>query len=112
MPDINRPDLARGLNCQPMIIFATAYKQHAFNGFELDAIDYLLKLFHFNALKKPWIDIVHMESLEMSQPSITEYRDLPMHFRSGIDGCRKFNSTKNTEEILSLPQKIPAPEIL
>jgi DNA-binding LytR/AlgR family response regulator len=43
MPDISGVDLVRSLQEQPMVIFTTAYKQFAFEGFELEALDYLLK---------------------------------------------------------------------
>ncbi len=43
MPDITGLDLVKSLQNKPMIIFTTAYKKFAVDGFELDAIDYLLK---------------------------------------------------------------------
>jgi two-component system, LytTR family, response regulator len=43
MPDITGIDLARSLEKKPLIIFTTAYKNFAFEGFELEALDYLLK---------------------------------------------------------------------
>lgn len=43
MPDITGLDLVRSMQDPPMIIFITAYKKFAFEGFELNAIDYLLK---------------------------------------------------------------------
>jgi len=43
MPDITGIDLVRSLTDKPMVIFTTAYKNFAFEGFELEAIDYLLK---------------------------------------------------------------------
>jgi two-component system LytT family response regulator len=43
MPDISGIELARSLEKKPMIIFTTAYKKFAFEGFELEALDYLLK---------------------------------------------------------------------
>lgn len=45
MPDVSGIDLARSLPGAPMIIFTTAYSEHAVTGFELNAIDYLLKPF-------------------------------------------------------------------
>ncbi len=45
MPDISGLELARSLARPPMIIFTTAYSEHAVQSFELDAIDYLLKPF-------------------------------------------------------------------
>jgi len=49
MPDISGIQLARSLNRrQPMIIFTTAYGKYAVEGFNVDAIDYLLKPFEFS----------------------------------------------------------------
>ena len=47
MPDISGLDLVRALDPGPMIIFTTAHKKFAHEGFELDAVDYLLKPFSF-----------------------------------------------------------------
>lgn len=43
MPDISGLELVRSLKEKPLIIFTTAYKQFALEGFEVDALDYLLK---------------------------------------------------------------------
>ena len=43
MPDISGLDLVRALEKAPMIIFTTAHKKFAFEGFEVSAVDYLLK---------------------------------------------------------------------
>ncbi|MBN8857200.1 MAG: response regulator transcription factor [Sphingobacteriales bacterium] len=43
MPDITGLDIVRSLEERPMVIFTTAHKKFALEGFELDAIDYLLK---------------------------------------------------------------------
>jgi len=48
MPDITGVDLVRSLQEKPMIIFTTAYKKFAFEGFELEALDYLLKPINSN----------------------------------------------------------------
>ncbi|MBC7565472.1 MAG: response regulator transcription factor [Pedobacter sp.] len=45
MPDINGIDFLHALSNPPMVIFTTAYSEHAVKSFELDAIDYLLKPF-------------------------------------------------------------------
>ncbi len=45
MPDINGIDFLRAIPNPPMIIFTTAYAEHAVQSFELNAIDYLLKPF-------------------------------------------------------------------
>jgi two-component system LytT family response regulator len=45
MPDISGIDLFNSLSKKPLVIFTTAYSEHAVTGFELDAVDYLLKPF-------------------------------------------------------------------
>ncbi|MBZ5857256.1 LytR/AlgR family response regulator transcription factor [Flavihumibacter profundi] len=45
MPDITGIDFLKSLANPPMVIFTTAYSEHAVESFELDAIDYLLKPF-------------------------------------------------------------------
>jgi two-component system LytT family response regulator len=52
MPDITGLDLVRSLEHKPLIIFTTAYKNFAFEGFELDALDYLLKPIDFERFAK------------------------------------------------------------
>ena len=45
MPDISGTDFVNCLKNPPMVIFTTAYSEHAVKSFELDAVDYLLKPF-------------------------------------------------------------------
>ncbi len=45
MPDISGIELLKSLFRPPMVIFTTAYSEHAIESFELDVIDYLLKPF-------------------------------------------------------------------
>src|SRR5438067_3147728 len=52
MPDITGVDLVRSLEKKPLTIFTTAYKNFAFEGFELEAIDYLLKPIDFERFTK------------------------------------------------------------
>lgn len=47
MPDINGIEFAQSLAKSPMIIFTTAFRDYAPEGFELDALDYLLKPISF-----------------------------------------------------------------
>src|SRR6266496_3879731 len=45
MPDISGIDFLKSIPNPPMVIFTTAYSEHAVQSFELDAIDYLLNPF-------------------------------------------------------------------
>jgi DNA-binding LytR/AlgR family response regulator len=52
MPQINGLDFLKSLYNPPLIIFTTAYKEHAFQGFEYDAVDYLIKPFSSDRFTK------------------------------------------------------------
>lgn len=43
MPDVSGLEFYASLPQKPLVIFTTAYAEHAITGFELDAIDYLMK---------------------------------------------------------------------
>lgn len=45
MPDISGLELLKQISPKPITIFTTAFSEHALKGFELDALDYLLKPF-------------------------------------------------------------------
>lgn len=45
MPDISGLEFFNSLAKKPLVIFTTAYSEHAVTSFELDAVDYLLKPF-------------------------------------------------------------------
>ena len=43
MPMLNGLDLVKSLDIQPAIIFTTAHREYAVEGFEVEAVDYLVK---------------------------------------------------------------------
>jgi len=52
MPDISGLELVRSLSQPPMVIFTTAYKNFTVDGFELDAVDDLVKPIAFERFEK------------------------------------------------------------
>lgn len=52
MPDLRGTELVRTLSQKMMVIFTTAYKNYAWEGFELDAVDYLVKPISFERFDK------------------------------------------------------------
>lgn len=52
MPGLNGIELYKELLPKPMVIFTTAYMEYAVDGFELNAIDYLLKPFDFDRFQR------------------------------------------------------------
>lgn len=52
MPELLGTDFVRTLKNPPKIIFTTAYRKYAIEGFELDAVDYLLKPISFERFLK------------------------------------------------------------
>lgn len=72
MPDLNGMDFVRALTQKPKTIFTTAYSEYAFQGFQVDALDYLLKpisyAFFLKAANKAkiWFD------LNRKQPDLTQ----------------------------------------
>ncbi len=52
MPDLNGMDFVKSLTAPPLVVFTTAYSEYAIDGFKVDAVDYLLKPFGLDDLKR------------------------------------------------------------
>lgn len=52
MPDISGLEFYQSLRKKPLLIFTTAYTEHAVTSFEMDAVDYLLKPFSLTRFLK------------------------------------------------------------
>ena len=52
MPELSGIEFIQSLRTKPKIIFTTAYDNYAVDGFQLEAIDYLLKPFAFDRFLK------------------------------------------------------------
>ena len=52
MPDISGMEFVKSLTTKPFIVFTTAYSEYAVEGFEVEAVDYLLKPITFSNFLK------------------------------------------------------------
>lgn len=52
MPDINGMDFVKALSEPPLVVFTTAYAEHAAESYKVRAVDYLLKPFGFPEFQK------------------------------------------------------------
>jgi len=52
MPDISGMEFVKSLRKKPYLVFTTAYSEYAVEGFEVEAVDYLLKPINFINLLK------------------------------------------------------------
>lgn len=67
MPDITGLELLKTLTSPPRVIFTTAYAEYAVEGFNLDAVDYLLKPFDFPRFLKAVNKVMKLQLLK-NQP--------------------------------------------
>lgn len=72
--DINMPgksgiELARELDKPPMLIFVTAYPEYAAEGFELEAVDYLVKPFSLERFQKAISKVRYLLNFEEKRPA-------------------------------------------
>jgi len=75
MPGINGLDFAGSLKNPPAVIFTTAFAEHAVKGFEMEAIDYLLKPITYERFEKS----IH-KMLKVWQPETKAPKDY-MYFK-------------------------------
>ena len=112
MPDITGIDFMKALSSPPMVIFTTAYSEHAVQSFELDAVDYLLKPFSLPRFLKACNKAAELAALKKLQPGM-----LPsvttIFIKSGyeqvrvtLDEIRYVESTGNYVQFILADRKI------
>lgn len=78
MPKLLGTDFLKSLPNPPKVIFITAYRDYAFDGFELDIVDYLLKPVSFVRFMKAVAKAVKLISADDNfYPARTELNDEP-----------------------------------
>ena len=137
MPHILGTNFIRTLKNPPKVIFTTAYRKYAIEGFELDAVDFLLKPISFDRFLKAVNKILHL-NLQSNLPepdkseSMKEAAQPFLYFRSDrkmvkvlfndilyIEGLRDYIKIFTTSKIIvtkhllsSLQEMLPADSFL
>ena len=84
MPELTGIEFLKTLSHKPLIVFTTAYKEYALEGYELDVVDYLLKPFRFerflqavnkasNLLKKETTEIKTIAADSIAEETAKDY---------------------------------------
>ena len=88
MPELLGTDLIRALKNPPKVIFTTAYRKYAIEGFELDAVDYLLKPISFDRFLKAVSKVMQTSLTE------TKHEDEIQNNKPGSNGFINFRSDR------------------
>ncbi|MBY5958626.1 LytTR family DNA-binding domain-containing protein [Membranicola marinus] len=65
MPELTGVEFLKTMTTRPLVIFTTAYKEYALEGYELDVVDYLLKPFRFER----FVQAVH-KAMHILKPKV------------------------------------------
>ena len=116
MPDISGMNIAQVLDKKTLIIFTTAYKEYAVEGFELDVVDYLLKPFDFERFLKAYTKAEqrYLLSLKTSNPEpVSDYNTISFkkdyqNIRLPLNSILYIEACNNNIKIV-IPDKIYTP---
>jgi DNA-binding LytR/AlgR family response regulator len=69
MPKLSGIDFLRTLKQPPKVIFTTAFREYALEGFELEIVDYLLKPIPFDRFLKAVAKVLHQPAIPVASTS-------------------------------------------
>lgn len=72
MPHLSGTDFVKSLRNIPKVIFTTAYKEYALDGFELDVVDYLLKPIRFERFVRAVSKAFPQKNVDVALPEVVE----------------------------------------
>jgi len=102
MPQLLGTDLIRSLNRPPKVIFTTAHRKFAVEGFELDATDYLLKPISFTRFLKAVNKVLGGGDLQAEPPQRTDPQPEPpsrAHSHPRADAFLHLRTDRKTVQI-------------
>ena len=116
MPDISGIRFLQSLKERPMVIFTTAYAEYAVKGFELEAVDYLVKPIKFERFEKALQKAQKLLAMHSASAAIPEeeflfvksgYENIrisfnEIHYIEGLDDYIKIHFTDKRPPVMSL----------
>ncbi|QRR02864.1 LytR/AlgR family response regulator transcription factor [Dyadobacter sandarakinus] len=114
MPDLSGLELVAGLDFKPVVIFTTAHKKYAHEGFELEALDYLLKPISRERFEKAVTRALEIYSLRKTPVPAPEYIVVKSEYKSvrisladiafieGMEDYIKIHLTSEPHPVLTL----------
>ncbi len=128
MPDINGLQFYKSLTKKPQVIFTTAFSEFAVEGFNVDAVDYLLKPFEYDRFlksvykAKEYLEFLSNQELQMASIFIkVDYQLMKINLKEielieGLDDyIRIYIKPKPVLALMtlkSLQEKLPAHEFI
>ncbi len=128
MPDINGLQFYKSLTKKPQVIFTTAYSEFAVEGFNVDAVDYLLKPFEYDRFlksvykAKEYLEFLSNQELQMASIFIkVDYQLMKINLKEielieGLDDyIRIYIKPKPVLALMtlkSLQEKLPVHEFI
>ena len=102
MPEISGLSLAKSIQHKSQVIFTTAYREYAVEGFDLQAVDYLLKPISFDRLLKAvqkYFDL-HVSKEIIHQEIVSEVKENSIFVRSDRKMVKvRFNEIRYVESL-------------
>lgn len=128
MPDINGLQFYKTLIKKPLVIFTTAYSEYAVDGFNVDAVDYLLKPFEYDRFLKAifkareYLEFLNSQELQMASIFVkVDYQLMKINLKDielieGLDDYIRIHIKPKPILTLmtlkSLQEKLPSPEFI
>lgn len=97
MPDLTGVEFLKSINQKPAVIFTTAYKEYALEGYELDIVDYLLKPISFERFTKGVNKAIDFIQSRNTQKSFKPDVKIPEKDHINIKADHKIYKVKYTE---------------